>query len=263
MKLTEAFKTGNSKVVTMVGAGGKVTSMFKLAQEYSSIGKTVIVTVTTEIFESEGRRSEHLILSKDPNNLLEEVLNYIGVYKVLTVASGPTKKIKLKGIEPSTVDRLSEVEGVDLIVVKGDGAAQRSFKAPAEHEPVIPRSTDLLVPVVGVDAIGKPLTPENAHRPGVIARMAGVEMGSPITPPVVARILSHEEGGSKGAPPASRIVPLINKVESDDELRTALEVARLTLRFTEGRIDEVVVGHVRMENPVICVVDRYGMREYT
>ncbi len=259
MNLTEAFGL-KGKVVTMVGAGGKVTAMFRLAQEYSSKGRTVILTVTTEILESEGRQSEHLILSRDSEALIKEVCRRIGEYRTITVALGPTKKVKLKGIEPSLVDRLAKIEGVDLIVVKGDGAAQRSFKAPAEHEPVVPKSTELLVPVVGIDAVNMPLTNENVHRPEIIARIADVKMGQLITTKVVARVLSHRQGGSKGAPARARIVPLINKVERADELEAALEVARQTLSFAEGRIEEVVIGHVRMENPVVCVVDRHGVR---
>ena len=45
--------------------------------------------------------------------------------------------------------------------MEGDGAKGKSFKAPREYEPVIPIETTLVIPVLGVDALGQPL--DEAH----------------------------------------------------------------------------------------------------
>jgi probable selenium-dependent hydroxylase accessory protein YqeC len=43
------------------------------------------------------------------------------------------------------------------ILNEADGSRMRPFKAPAEHEPVIPEETTLVVPVVGADIFGRTL----------------------------------------------------------------------------------------------------------
>ena len=62
------------------------------------------------------------------------------------------------GVPPDWIGGLAAE--VDLVVVEADGAAGKPLTAPRAYEPVIPAATDLLVPVVGADVIGAPLTPE-------------------------------------------------------------------------------------------------------
>lgn len=255
MKLIEAFEIKDKDVVTFVGGGGKVTAMFKLAQEFSWRGKTVVITLTTEMFESQGRQAHRMILCGSLEGIRERLREYLKEGSIITIAAGRSKKVKLKGLDPHVIDELADMEGIDLILVKGDGAAQRSFKAPAEHEPVVPSRTDVLIPVVGIDAVGKALTCENAHRPEIISKLTGVKMGDLVSPDVVAIVLSHEEGGIKEAPPTAKVIPLVNKVETDHELGTAIEVAERTLKYAKARIKRVVIGHVLMDDPVICTVN--------
>jgi molybdenum cofactor cytidylyltransferase len=258
MRLTDAFEIEDGDVVTFVGAGGKTTTMFKLAQEFSQRGKTVVITLTTEMFESEGRQAHRMILCDNFEGIRERLCECLQGGIIVTVASKRTKKIKLKGFDPQIVDKLTDIKGIDLILVEGDGAAKRAFKAPAGHEPVIPNMSTILVPIVGIDAIGKPLTSENAHRPEIISRMTNVKIGDLITSDAVATVLSHKEGGIKGAPPTAEVIPLVNKVETDRELETAIRVAQKTLRYANARIERVVIGHVLMDDPVICNVNPNG-----
>ena len=51
------------------------------------------------------------------------------------------------------------------------------FKAPAEYEPVIPASTDLVVAVVGLSVIGQALSEEFVHRPERVAVSGGMPIG--------------------------------------------------------------------------------------
>ena len=93
---------------------------------------------------------------------------------------------------------------LDIILNEADGSRMRPFKAPADHEPVVPECTTLLVPMVGVDTLGCPLTEEYVHRPGRVAALAGVEVGVEVTPSIVASVLTHPQGGLKGMPPGAR-----------------------------------------------------------
>ena len=49
--LGQALMLGDGGVISLVGAGGKTSLMFKLAHELSKTGEPVLTTTTTKIFE--------------------------------------------------------------------------------------------------------------------------------------------------------------------------------------------------------------------
>jgi len=254
MKLADAFEVKTREVVAFVGAGGKTSAMYRLAAEYVDRGKTVVMTTTTKMYESDCRRSDEIIISDDPTWLKTELFRRIRPGKIICIGSGHATTTKVRGVEPSLVDELARSGKLDLVVVKADGAAEKSIKAPRENEPVIPCSATLVVPVAGLDALEKPLTSEYAHRPAMISKLTGLKIGDPITKEAMAILLSHEDANAKGAPPNAKIVPLINKVESDKDLREAQTIARLILAYAGGMIHRVVVGHVQRDDPVIRII---------
>ena len=56
---------------------------------------------------------------------------------------------KFQGLSPERVDDLRGE--ADLVLVEADGARGRSLKVPADHEPVLPASTTLLLVVAAID----------------------------------------------------------------------------------------------------------------
>jgi molybdenum cofactor cytidylyltransferase len=128
---------------------------------------------------------------------------------------------------------------VDWVVVEADGSRMLPVKAPASHEPVIPIGTTLLVPVVGIDALLKPIA-EVAHRPERVCAITGLAETDGLTPAALAELLTSPEGGLKNASSAARVAVLINKVESAAEYALAREVADAVLR--DSSVECVVVG---------------------
>src|SRR5262249_24275475 len=108
---------------------------------------------------------------------------------------------------------------------EADGSRMRPFKAPAEHEPVIPVETTVVVPVVGADVFGKPPDADHVHRPERVSALSGVPLGASITAEIVARLLAHPERGRKNAPARARIAVLINKVETLTDVTQARAAA--------------------------------------
>jgi molybdenum cofactor cytidylyltransferase len=150
-------------------------------------------------------------------------------------------------LAPEIITGLKSFPDVDCILVEADGSKSRPFKAPAAHEPVVPDMTTLLVPVVGMNCIGRPLDMRSVHRPDVVARLAGCEPGSAITPDVVARTLAHPEGGAKNLPGGARLVPLLNKADTCDS-RALRETALRLLGFSN--VDSVIASTVDRDPPV-------------
>ena len=156
---------------------------------------------------------------------------------------------KVAGVPPALIDELVALDQVDAILVEADGARMLPFKAPAAHEPVIPSSTTLLVPVVGISAIGLPLDEAHVHRPELVARLTGAQLGDLVTPALIAQVIVHPEGGLKGRPDGARVVVLLNQVESETQLDSARAIVGQLLEHSE--IEGVAMGAVQnTEQPV-------------
>ena len=80
----------------------------------------------------------------------------------------------------------------------------RPIKAPAEHEPVLPAGTTLLVPVVGIDALNGRIT-DIAHRPERVQEVLKLsESITHLQPQDVAQLIVSEQGGLKNLPANAR-----------------------------------------------------------
>jgi molybdenum cofactor cytidylyltransferase len=254
MKLLAALRVGLNDVVALTGGGGKTTTMFRLADEIVAAGGQVVTTTTTRIFAAQSGLAPHHVrvkgLPADNDAALAEVATRLDEKRhVLVTAATEPGEAKAPGIALEWIAALQALPGRPAIVVEADGSRMRPFKAPAEYEPVVPRETDLVVPVVGADVFGAPLDAERVHRPERVAAVAGVGLGALVTPEIVANVLAHLEGGLRGVPAAARVAPLINKVEQASELAAARETAQRLLRH--DRLQQVVIGAVRREPPVV------------
>jgi molybdenum cofactor cytidylyltransferase len=144
------------------------------------------------------------------------------------------------GYAPEVVDRLRQPGR--LVLVEADGSAHRPFKAPAEHEPVIPAGAADVVVCAGLQVLGRPLDERWVHRPELAAGLAGVAPGSPVTPWVAATVLLAPAGGRKGVPRGARCHALLNVAGEAAPGPEALELAR---RLADGGYDHVVIADAR------------------
>ena len=114
------------RMVALVGAGGKTSTLYALARQAADSGRTVVVTTTTHILRHPG-----LPLVEEPTpERLRAALAQHGVVTVGTVFRGD----KLSGA--GTPEELRRA--ADVVLVEADGAKRLPLKAPAEYEPAIP-----------------------------------------------------------------------------------------------------------------------------
>lgn len=271
MQINEALKIQRGDVVSFVGAGGKTTTAMRLADELSAAGQRVIFTTTTKIMEPIPREGEYLFVSDDPDRMLARVPELLARYPRVILAHHrlegsdagieedvgypfPVRTNKVKGIAAKTVDQLArQLMGRAVILVEADGAKHRSLKAPAPHEPVVPASTTLLVLMASLHVLGKPLSAEYVFRPELVAALSETALGEPVTIDTVAAVLTHPQGGLKGAPAQARVVPILNQWAGETASAEAREVAELLLR--SERIERVVIASLRRADPVLDVVE--------
>jgi molybdenum cofactor cytidylyltransferase len=270
MRLHQALNVKANDVVSFVGAGGKTTAALRLMEELAGLERRVVFTTTTKILEPIPREDEHLLLAEGEEVLTqmsELLIQYPKVFlaqrrlaEVDPTALGtsnwdyPMRPNKLEGVPPSLVDRLSQRLSEPVILVEADGARHRALKAPAAHEPVVPVSTTLLVPMADLTVLKKPLTEEYVHRAEVVAGITRATLGEPVTVEMVATVLSHPQGGLKGLPEQARAVPILNQMAEDRPLDEAREIVRLVLR--NERIKRAIIASLRASAPVLEVITK-------
>jgi len=255
MRLSRALRVGPGSVVAFVGGGGKTNSMFRLAAELAENGP-VITTTTTRIFAAQISLAPAHYQVSSPDDL-PGLVGLLESHPHILITGEPdsTRSGKAPGISLETLSAiLSRTASLaPAVLIEADGSRMRPFKAPGPHEPVIPPQATHVVPVVGADAMGKPLRDEYVHRAALVAELAGAAPGSPITPEIIARILLHPEGGRKGVPASARLSLLFNKVESPEGLRAGLKVITRLLSMPgaqESRLPPVREVPTKSTNPI-------------
>ncbi len=254
--LRESFDIQPGEVISLVGAGGKTTLMFSLARELILQKCLVITTTTTKIFPPSPADTSFLLVSEDREAITDFILREGGKHGHITVASEKIASSgKLRGIEPELIQGICEQSPEACIIVEADGAAGRPLKAPnIEHEPVIPQNSSLIIPVVGIDALGCELRDEYVFRADVAARLSGRAVGEIVSQETIATLLTHPSGIVHGSPVHARIIPFINKMDLKGSLAEARSLAALILRAEHPQIDRVVLGQANCQPPDIEVI---------
>jgi len=247
MTLADAFSLEEREVISLVGGGGKTSLLFALGKELSFKKKGILLTTTTKIREPVPSPSFGLFVSDRLSEVREWITRNFDRFPFLVVAQRRLPDGKLGGIDPQWVRELSSLPELKMIVIEADGAAGRSLKAPRDNEPVIAENTSLLIPVVGIDALGRPLNEEHVFRSEIAARLLKVEIGSEVNEEVITRLVGEI---IKGKPGQAKVVPCINKVDLPNGLEKAKTLARHLLRKGSPQIKRVVLGQVRHSPPV-------------
>jgi len=213
MKLYEALNIdlNVTELISVVGAGGKTSTMFWLAQEFKASGKKILVTTTTNIAFSETSQADRLIIdeSNDMGPLSEVEPGTI----VCLGSNRVDNKGKLKGIDREFIDLIYQEHLFDYIVVEADGSKRRPIKAPAHYEPVIPRETTHVIGVIGLDALGKTITEDTVHRPNLFCSITGKKMGDTIDRKCFIHLILSQDGLFKDVPPGCKKYVVFNKAD--------------------------------------------------
>jgi probable selenium-dependent hydroxylase accessory protein YqeC len=196
----------------------------------------------------------NLLIDEDESRLVNTVLKEIGKRRHITAASSWVTESKLQGISPEAIEQLAGRKAAPYIIVEADGARNLPLKAPGPDEPVIPIATTLVVPVIGIDALDRPLTEENVFRADVAAALLDLLPGTIVTTREIARLVAHPEGLAKGSPASASIVPFINKLDTNSLVARGRELAHRILEMKHPAIERVVLGHTAAPTPVVEVI---------
>ncbi len=230
------------RVIALVGAGGKTSLMYALAHEILARNLTVITTTTTKIFPPPPDQSPCLLFSKQEPDLrtLKERLKQ---FKHVTVGSSINPRNgKLEGMGENALGSLALM--ADKVIVEADGAAGRCVKAPETWEPVIPTFCELVIPIIGLDCIGRSVHEDVVFRISRFMAVTGLNRGDIITPESIAKLLTSDHGALKGVHPDSKVIPFLNKLDLLKD-SAAIETILKDVAKRKTRINRIVVGRLK------------------
>ena len=236
--LTDALGASDARMVTFVGAGGKTSAILRIAEELVARDRTVIVTTTTLVGERFKEHASTEILLDDRTGAVRPPLVRSGC---AFFHAGLRSDGKYAGVPEELLDVMFDLQCADCILVEGDGARGLPVKMPDVHEPVIPVRSDVVVPVVGMDALDRPIAEGSVHRPDLFGRLG---TGASVTPDTIVSLLSSTSGGMKSVPAAACVRPLLNKTTLPGGERAEL-IAQSLLRSAPDAVDRVVCGDVQ------------------
>lgn len=188
------FQKKCPRIISVVGAGGKTTLIFRLAKELRQIGKSVLITTTTKMYVPQ----QYYVPWKEDGNYkfrkeIQEQLSKEGIAvtgKLLHTGE------KISGLPEKEWEYLPKL--CDVLLVEADGSRQRPVKVPAAHEPVLFQGTELVIGVLGFRSIGQKIL-DAAHRPEDVAAFLQTDVEHRITKEDLEAIARSPRGLKKGA----------------------------------------------------------------
>ena len=217
------------RIVSLVGGGGKTSTMYQLADELSELYSRVLVTTSTHIRKPADNAAE-------VSHVREIEASMWGDKKILT-AGTPVEKIGggkpgspvIKFRMPEGLGDEKELERLlglaDVILIEADGAKEHPLKVPAEWEPVILPQTGLVIACAGLKAVGEKFS-DVCFRFDDCGAWLGRGGKERVAPEDVARLLADERGFYRQVGERHyRIV--LNQADGERERRQAVEIARL------------------------------------
>ena len=248
LNLIHAFQIeGEPDLVAFIGGGGKTSLMFSLAHQLPG---RVLLATTTRMFAAQ---VEDAAASLPATICTYPDLTPLGEAAGKVIVVGSQQGDKVTAVPLDLPQKLLGRPDVDIVLVEADGSKMRPIKAPAAHEPALPDGVTLVAPVAGIDALGGQIR-DVVHRPELAARLVQKEESDPLTTADIAALLTHDHGGLKDVPAAARVVPVINKVETAEQLAAARQIARQILGQT--RVQHVLLSSRQAPNVVVEVQQR-------
>ncbi len=172
MKLHEIMRLHEPCRVAVVGAGGKTSTIWRLAESFKD---NVVITTTTHLGLDQIEKAKQKYFITSIADL--ERIDWGNLPKIVSITGPAIDGHRLEGLSPEIINFIYErsIEHHFSILIEADGARMLPLKAPAEHEPVIPGWVDAVIVLAGMSALGKPLSSDTVFRPEVFGKLGNLK----------------------------------------------------------------------------------------
>lgn len=233
MKLRELLDLRKESIVSIVGAGGKTSLMFNLAEELKEESK-VLVTTTTKIFMPNKDQYDYMCLNKKDYLDYSQIKNK-GIY---IFGSSLNEAGKIVGLDSSILETVSE--SFNYTLIEADGSKMKPIKGWGINEPVIYKKTNKTIGVLDIKTIGKTINGTNVHRLEDFLKLTNSTINEAINIRHLISLILHPDGLFKNA--LGEKILFINKIENADELLMANKLLEALLEKSNICFNKVIIG---------------------
>lgn len=196
------------QVISFVGAGGKTTWIYALAQEQRDIGKRVLIVTTTHM----KRPTRWGVLTGNRRDIARQ-LDAEGI----AVVAIPCENGKITYIGDTLFQEVSPL--ADSILIEADGSKRMPLKVFDIHEPVILPQTQLILCLAGISAFGKSVAD------GCFRWQKGrVQPKSILTQDIFSMIWKQGCLDILGERYTQPIIPVINQCDTIEQMQQAKNI---------------------------------------
>ncbi|WP_319201985.1 selenium cofactor biosynthesis protein YqeC [uncultured Ilyobacter sp.] len=218
MVLVNMFGLREGDVLSIIGAGGKTTFLFRLADELREMGKKVLVTTTTRVYMPPKDCYDEICLD------IKELVDKSRKLKqgVMVAGSGVSSENKLLSLDQESINKVRTL--YDYILIEADGSRRKPLKGWRENEPVVIDETTKTIAVVDIRGVGLTANPYTIHNFELFKDLTGIEDGEVVTTSHVKKMITGEKGllhKGKG-----QEILYFNKVEDEIDIENFKDVAR-------------------------------------
>ena len=236
MNLGNYMELNKKDIISFVGAGGKTTMMFKLAEELR-LNNKVLVTTTTKIYIPLDDKYDFICTDK------EMISRYIAMNEngIYILGLGVNGENKILGLSTKELNELAPY--FDYILIEADGAKEKQLKGWNEFEPVIYGKTTKTVGIMDIQSFGMVINEDKVHRSKIFCELTGAQEGETVTLEHLSKLILNPRGLFKGAEGES--ILYINKIEEPTHLISArLLVAEISLK-NKKLLNSIFIGSLK------------------
>ncbi|MEW8994481.1 selenium cofactor biosynthesis protein YqeC [Clostridium sp.] len=256
MEILNVLTFNKGEKISIVGAGGKTTLMFILAEELKKRGR-VLITTTTKIYLPKRNQYNCLILKASFGDYLNEESKHTLDENEVYVYYGDISEIKAENSEidvyGSSINEENKVVGIDdkgisnifhnydYILIESDGAKEKPLKAWKEDEPVVSNFTTTTIGVLSGEALNLKIHEKNIHRIEEFLKLTNGSVGNSINEEDIISIIFKPEGLFKNS--KGKRILFINKVEEEDFRNLKKLIENIIIINRELKLlEKIIVG---------------------
>lgn len=253
MNFYNLFFDETRRSAAVIGGGGKTTLLAGIAEAALEMNKPLVLSTSTKLQRPCPIPSATLFESMAPPEGMELIS---GKPPVLWVGEKTPNGNKWAGppIETleSYVSRANSNREMSIII-EADGSAGRPIKAPGPDEPVIPVGTATVAAVIGLSALGRPVSEQTVHRLEPFLKITGASTGDIITTEMLVQLILHPEGSFKGTTSGMRRILIINQADTPQDILNAKSIAE-TAAGDQLKIDMVIISSLRNDYKIRSII---------
>lgn len=261
MNLYDLFFDEERRSAAVIGGGGKTTLLAGVAEAAKNLKRPLVLSTSTKLQCPCPIPSAAIFEGPDPP---DETMVAVGEPPVLWVGSKTSAGDKWIGPPIGTLESLisrHSTVGNLSVIIEADGSAGRPIKAPGPNEPVIPEGIATVAAVIGLSALGRPVSEETVHRLETFLKITGVSTGDIISPELLIRLILHPAGSFKGTVPGMRRLLIINQADTPQNILDAKSIAEAVMKIDietaaggQLSIDMVIVSSLRNDYKIRSII---------